>query len=135
MIGTINHIAIAVPNLSAAMSQWQRRIGAKISAVQTLPEHGVNVAFIQTENGKIELLEPIDATSPITKFLERNPQGGLHHICFDVDDIYASRDHLIAEGGRVLGGGEPQIGAHGKLVFFIHPKDLTGTLIELQQGG
>ncbi len=133
MIGSINHIAIAVPDIQAAMAQWQARTGADISAVQTLPEHGVHVAFIPAENGKVELLEPIDDQSPISKFLEKNPDGGLHHICFDVEDIYASRDRLLKEGGRVLGGPEPRIGAHGKPVIFIHPKDLSGTLIELQQ--
>ena len=133
MIGSINHIAIAVPDIRAAMAQWQARTGAEISDIQTLPEHGVHVAFIRAENGKIELLEPIDDTSPISKFLEKNPDGGMHHICFDVADLIASRDRLIAEGGRVLGGAEPRIGAHGKPVIFIHPKDLTGTLIELQQ--
>lgn len=133
MIGSINHIAIAVPDIRAAMAQWQARTGAEISDIQTLPEHGVYVAFIRAENGKVELLEPIDDSSPIAKFLEKNPDGGMHHICFDVADLIASRDRLIAEGGRVLGGTEPCIGAHGKPVIFIHPKDLTGTLIELQQ--
>ena len=133
MIGSINHIAIAVPDIRAAMAQWQARTGAEISDIQTLPEHGVHVAFIQAENGKVELLAPIDDSSPIAKFLEKNPDGGMHHICFDVADLIASRDRLIAEGGRVLGGDTPRIGAHGKPVIFIHPKDLTGTLIELQQ--
>ena len=133
MIGRINHIAIAVPDIRAAKAQWQARTGAEISAIQTLPEHGVHVAFIQAENGKVELLEPIDSTSPIAKFLEKNPDGGMHHICFDVEDLITSRDRLVAEGGRVLGGEEPRIGAHGKPVIFIHPKDLSGTLIELQQ--
>ena len=133
MIGRINHIAIAVPDIRTAMAQWQARTGAEISAIQTLPEHGVHVAFIQAENGKVELLEPIDSTSPIAKFLEKNPDGGMHHICFDVEDLVVSRDRLVAEGGRVLGGDEPRIGAHGKPVIFIHPKDLSGTLIELQQ--
>ena len=133
MIGRINHIAIAVPDIRAALAQWQARTGAEISAIQTLPEHGVHAAFIQAENGKVELLEPIDSASPIAKFLEKNPDGGMHHICFDVEDLIASRDRLVAEGGRVLGGEEPLIGAHGKPVIFIHPKDLSGTLIELQQ--
>ena len=133
MIGRINHIAIAVPDIRAAMAQWQARTGAEISAIQTLPEHGVHVAFIQAENSKVELLEPIDSTSPIAKFLEKNPDGGMHHICFDVENLIASRDRLVAEGGRVLGGEEPRIGAHGKPVIFIHPKDLSGALIELQQ--
>jgi methylmalonyl-CoA/ethylmalonyl-CoA epimerase len=133
VIGRINHIAIAVPDIRAAMAQWQARTGAEISAIQTLPEHGVHVAFIQAENGKVELLEPIDSTSPIAKFLEKNPDGGMHHICFDVENLIASRDRLVAEGGRVLGGEEPRIGAHGKPVIFIHPKDLSGARIELQQ--
>jgi len=133
MIGTINHIAIAVPDLTAAADQWRARVGAVVSAPQSLPEHGVNVVFIKAENGKIELLEPIGDTSPIAKFLERNPDGGLHHICFDVPDIIASRDQLLASGARILGSPEPKIGAHGKPVLFIHPKDMTGSLIELQQ--
>jgi methylmalonyl-CoA/ethylmalonyl-CoA epimerase len=133
MIGSINHIAIAVPDIRAAMAQWQERTGAEISDIQTLPEHGVHVAFIKAENGKVELLEPIDEHSPIAKFLEKNADGGMHHICFDVSDLIASRDKLIAAGGRVLGTDEPRIGAHGKPVIFIHPKDLSGTLIELQQ--
>ena len=133
MIGSINHIPIAVPDIRAAMAQWQERTGAEISDIQTLPEHGVHVAFIKAENGKVELLEPIDEHSPIAKFLEKNADGGMHHICFDVADLIASRDKLIAAGGRVLGSDEPRIGAHGKPVIFIHPKDLSGTLIELQQ--
>jgi methylmalonyl-CoA/ethylmalonyl-CoA epimerase len=133
MIGSINHIAIAVPDIRAAMVQWQGRTGAEFSDIQTLPEHGVHVAFIKAENGKVELLEPIDEHSPIAKFLEKNADGGMHHICFDVADLIASRDKLIAAGGRVLGTDEPRIGAHGKPVIFIHPKDLSGTLIELQQ--
>jgi methylmalonyl-CoA/ethylmalonyl-CoA epimerase len=133
MIGSINHIAIAVPDIRAAMAQWQERTGAEISDIQTLPEHGVHVAFIKAENGKVELLEPIDEHSPIAKFLEKNADGGMHHICFDVEDLIASRDKLIAAGGRILGSDEPRIGAHGKPVIFIHPKDLSGTLIELQQ--
>ena len=133
MIGSINHIAIAVPDIRAAMAQWQARTGAEVSDIQTLPEHGVHVAFIKAENGKVELLEPIDEHSPIAKFLEKNADGGMHHICFDVADLIASRDKLIAAGGRVLGTDEPRIGAHGKPVIFIHPKDLSGTLIELQQ--
>ena len=133
MIGSINHIAIAVPDIRAAMAQWQKRTGADISDIQTLPEHGVHVAFIKAENGKVELLEPIDEHSPIAKFLEKNADGGLHHICFDVEDLISSRDKVIAAGGRVLGSDEPRFGAHGKPVIFIHPKDLSGTLIELQQ--
>ena len=132
MIGSINHIAIAVPDIRAAMAQWQARTGAEISDIQTLPEHGVHVAFIQAENGKVELLEPIDDSSPIAKSLEKNPDGGMHHICYEVEDILASRDKLKKEGARVLGDGEPKIGAHGKPVLFLHPKDFCGTLVELE---
>lgn len=133
MVGTINHIAIAVPCLRAASDEWRQKLDAEISAPQRLEEHGVTVVFIDTGNSKIELLEPIDDTSPIAAFLAKNPQGGMHHICFDVDDIYASRDRLVAEGARILGSPEPKIGAHGKPVLFIHPKDITGALIEIQQ--
>ena len=133
MVGTINHIAIAVPCLRAASDEWRQKLDAEISAPHRLEEHGVTVVFIDTGNSKIELLEPIDDTSPIAVFLAKNPQGGMHHICFDVDDIYASRDRLVAEGARILGSPEPKIGAHGKPVLFIHPKDITGTLIEIQQ--
>lgn len=133
MIGTINHIAIAVPNLNVASGQWRERVGAVVSAPQTLPEHGVKIVFIAADNGKVELMEPLDNASPIAKFLENNPDGGLHHICFDVPDLLASRDKLLASGARVLGSSVPKIGAHGKPVLFIHPKDLTGSLIELQQ--
>ena len=133
MVGTINHIAIAVPCLRAASDEWRQKLDAEISAPQRLEEHGVTVVFIDTGNSKIELLEPIDDTSPIAAFLAKNPQGGMHHICFDVDDIFASRDRLVAEGARILGSPEPKIGAHGKPVLFIHPKDITGTLIEIQQ--
>ena len=133
MVGTINHIAIAVPCLRAASDEWCQKLDAEISAPQRLEEHGVTVVFIDTGNSKIELLEPIDDASPIAAFLAKNPQGGMHHICFDVDDIFASRDRLVAEGARILGSPEPKIGAHGKPVLFIHPKDITGTLIEIQQ--
>ena len=133
MIGSINHIAIAVHDLSIASAQWRERVGAVVSAPQRLPKHGVKVVFIATSNGKVELLEPLNDKSPIAKFLERNPDGGLHHICFDVPDLIASRDQLLATGARILGSSDPEIGAHGKPVLFIHPKDLTGSLIELQQ--
>ena len=133
MIGSINHIAIAVPDLGVASAQWRKRFGAVVSAPKRLPKHGVKVVFIAASNGKIELLEPLDDNSPIGKFLERNPDGGLHHICFDVPDLIASRDQLLATGARILGSPHPEIGAHGKPVLFIHPKDLTGSLIELQQ--
>ena len=133
MIGSINHIAIAVPDLGVASAQWRERVGAVVSAPQRLPKQGVKVVFIAASNGKVELLEPLDDKSPIAKFLERNPDGGLHHICFDVPDLIASRDQLLATGARILGSPDPKIGAHGKPVLFIHPKDLTGSLIELQQ--
>ena len=133
MIGSVNHIAIAVPNLGVASAQWRERLGAVVSAPKRLPKHGVKVVFIAASNGKIELLEPLDDNSSIGKFLERNPDGGLHHICFDVPDLIASRDQLLATGARILGSPNPEIGAHGKPVLFIHPKDLTGSLIELQQ--
>ena len=133
MIGSIDHIAIAVPDLGVASTQWRERVGAVVSAPQMLPKHGVRVVFFATSNGKVELLEPLDDKSPVAKFLERNPNGGLHHICFDVPDLLASRDQLLATGARILGSPDPEIGAHGKPVLFIHPKDLTGSLIELQQ--
>ena len=133
MIGSINHIAIAVHDLDVASAQWRERVGALVSAPLRLPKHGVKVVFIAASNGKVELLEPLDDASPIAKFLERNPDGGLHHICFDVPDLLASRDQLLASGARILGSPKPKIGAHGKPVLFIHPKDMTGSLIELQQ--
>ena len=133
MIGSINHIAIAVPDLGVASAQWRERFCAGGSAPQKLPKNGGKIVFIAALNGKIELLEPLDDNSPIGKFLERNPDGGLHHICFDVPDLIASRDQLLATGARILGNPDPEIGAHGKPVLFIHPKDLTGSLIELQQ--
>ncbi len=133
MIGRLNHIALAVPDLAAAVARWQGGLGVEISAPQILPEHGVTVVFIDTGNSKIELLEPLGKDSPIAKFLDRNPDGGMHHMCFDVDDILSARDSLIASGARVLGDGEPKIGAHGKPVLFLHPKDFYGTLIELEQ--
>ena len=133
MFGSINHIAIAVPDLNEAAAQWATRTGADISSPKSLPDHGVKVVFVAAENGKIELLEPLDNTSPIAKFLERNPDGGIHHICFDVDDLIYARDRLVESGARILGSQKPKIGAHGKPVLFVHPKDLTGTLVELQQ--
>ena len=133
MIGRINHIAIAVPDVTTAARQWETMLGATVSLPQTLPEHGVRVVFVTAPNGKVELMEPLNDTSPVAKFLERNPDGGLHHICFDVPDLLASRDQLLASGARILGSSDPKIGAHGKPVLFIHPKDMTGSLIELQQ--
>jgi len=133
MIGRLNHVAIAVQNLSSAVRLYRETLGAEVSAPLPLPDHGVTVVFIQLPNTKIELLEPLGEASPITKFLERNPDGGIHHICYEVDDIVAARDRLRGEGARVLGDGEPKIGAHGKPVLFLHPKDFNGTLIELEQ--
>ncbi len=133
MLGKLNHVALVVPDLEAAADEWRGRLGASVSAPQALPEHGVPVVFIDTGNSKIELLEPLGEDSPIARFLDRNPDGGMHHLCFEVEDIIASRDHLLAEGARVLGDGEPRTGAHGKPVLFLHPKDWAGTLIELEQ--
>ena len=132
-LGTINHIAIAVQDITKAAEDWQDRTGADISEPQTLPEHGVRVVFVDVPGNRIELLEPFGEASPIAKFLERNPDGGMHHICFDVEDLLAMRDKMIAAGARVLGDGEPKIGAHGKPVLFFHPKDFNGTLVELEQ--
>jgi methylmalonyl-CoA/ethylmalonyl-CoA epimerase len=133
MLGRLNHVAIAVPDLAAASAIYRDTLGAKVSAPQALPEHGVTVVFIDTGNSKIELLEPLGEGSPIASFLERNPSGGMHHICYEVDDILAARDRLKASGARVLGDGTPKIGAHGKPVLFLHPKDFAGTLVELEQ--
>ena len=133
MIGRINHIAIAVPDVTAAAQHWQTMLGATVSAVQTLPEHGVRIVFVTAPNGKVELMEPIDAQSPIVGFLQRNQVGGMHHICYEVDDIAVARETLESRGARVLGNGEVKIGAHGNPVLFLHPKDFNGTLIELEQ--
>ncbi len=133
MIGRLNHVAIAVRDLAAATALYRDTLGAKISAPQAESAHGVTVVFVELPNTKIELLEPLGDGSPIAKFLERNADGGIHHICYEVDDIIASRDRLIANGARVLGTGEPKIGAHGKPVLFLHPKDFLGTLVELEQ--
>jgi methylmalonyl-CoA/ethylmalonyl-CoA epimerase len=133
MIGPINHIAIAVPDVTAAALHWQTMLGASVSNVQTLPEHGVHIVFVSAPNGKVELMEPIDAKSPIAGFLQRNQDGGMHHICYEVDDIAVARETLESRGARVLGNGEVKIGAHGNPVLFLHPKDFNGTLIELEQ--
>lgn len=133
MIGRLNHIAIAVPNLEAATARWRDQLGADCSAPQDLPEHGVRIVFVTQPNGKVELMEPLGEASPIAAFLERNPDGGMHHICYEVDDIILARDRLKESGARVLGGGEPKIGAHGNRVLFLHPKDFCGTLIELEE--
>ena len=133
MIGRLNHVAIAVPDLAAATALYRDTLGAKVSDPQLEPDHGVTVVFIELPNTKIELLEPLGEGSPIQGFLDKSPTGGIHHICYEVDDILAARDRLAAEGARVLGSGEPKIGAHGKPVLFLHPKDFNGTLVELEQ--
>lgn len=133
MLGRVNHVAIAVPDLGKAVSLYANSLGAEVSLPQILPEHGVTVVFITLPNTKIELLEPYGEVSPIQAFLDKNPSGGMHHICYEVSDILAARDHLLATGARVLGNGETKIGAHGKPVLFLHPKDFCGTLIELEQ--
>lgn len=133
MLGRLNHVAIAVPDLEAAVASYRDQLGAEVSAPQALPEHGVTVVFVELANTKVELLEPLGEGSPIAAFLERNSAGGMHHICYEVDDIIAARDQLRAGGARVLGDGEPKTGAHGKPVLFLHPKDFQGTLVELEQ--
>ena len=133
MIGRLNHVAIAVPDLDAAAAQYRDTLGARVGAPQDEPDHGVTVVFIELPNTKIELLYPLGDNSPIQGFLDKNPSGGIHHICYEVEDILAARDKLQASGARVLGDGAPKIGAHGKPVLFLHPKDFTGTLVELEQ--
>ena len=133
MLGRLNHVAIAVPDLAAAAATYRDTLGAKVTSPQALPEHGVTVVFIELPNTKIELLEPLGADSTIAGFLAKNPSGGMHHVCYEVEDILAARDQLKASGARVLGDGNPKIGAHGKPVLFLHPKDFAGTLVELEQ--
>jgi methylmalonyl-CoA/ethylmalonyl-CoA epimerase len=133
MIGRLNHVAIAVRDLDAAVATYKNALGAKVTEATPQPEHGVTVVFVELPNTKIEFLEPLGENSPIAKFLERNPDGGIHHVCYEVDDILAARDQLKAQGARVLGDGNPKIGAHGKPVLFLHPKDFLGTLTELEQ--
>ncbi|HRY08240.1 MAG TPA: methylmalonyl-CoA epimerase [Hyphomicrobiaceae bacterium] len=133
MIGRLNHVAIAVKDLGKAVATYRTTLGAHVSEPQAEPDHGVTVVFVTLPNTKIEFLEPLGANSPIAKFLEKNPDGGIHHVCYEVDDIIAARDQLKAAGARVLGDGEPKIGAHGKPVLFLHPKDFLGTLTELEQ--
>jgi len=133
MLGRVNHIALAVPNLAEAAERYRSMLGASVTEPEALPEHGVSVVFVILSNTKVELLEPLGADSPIAAFLAKNPAGGMHHICYEVDDILGARDSLVAAGGRVLGDGSPKIGAHGKPVLFLHPKDFFGTLIELEQ--
>jgi methylmalonyl-CoA/ethylmalonyl-CoA epimerase len=133
MIGKLNHVAVAVPDLETAAATYRETLGAKVSKPQALPDHGVTVVFVDLGNTRVELLEPLGKSSPIAKFLKNNPSGGMHHVCYEVSDIRSARDHLRAKGARVLGPGEPTIGAHGKPVLFLHPKDFCGTLIELEQ--
>ncbi|MGE5145752.1 MAG: methylmalonyl-CoA epimerase [Candidatus Eiseniibacteriota bacterium] len=133
MIGRLNHVAIVVPDLAAARALYRDTLGAKVSEAVDMPAHGVTTVFVELPNTKIELLHPLGQGSPIASFLERNPSGGMHHVCFEVDDILAARDRLKAEGARVLGDGQPRIGAHDKPVLFLHPKDFCGTLIEIEQ--
>jgi len=133
MIGRLNHVAIAVPDLAAAAALYRNALGARVSAPVPQPAHGVTVVFVELPNAKIELLQPLGENSPIAGFLQKNVAGGIHHVCYEVGDIYAARDKLKAAGARVLGDGEPKIGAHDKPVLFLHPKDFCGTLIELEQ--
>jgi methylmalonyl-CoA/ethylmalonyl-CoA epimerase len=133
MIGRLNHVAIAVDNVVKASAVYRNSLGAKVSEPQSVPEHGVTVAFVELPNTKIELLEPYGENSPIAGFVAKNPSGGIHHVCYEVEDIFAARDHLKAAGAQVLGDGEPKIGAHGKPVLFLHPKDFCGALVELEQ--
>ena len=133
MIGRLNHVAIVVPDLDAATALYRDTLGATVSEAQTLQDHGVTTVLVDLDNTRIELLHPLGDDSPIGRFLERHPDGGMHHVCYEVDDICAARDQLKAQGSRVLGDGEPRIGAHGKPVLFLHPKDFCGTLVELEQ--
>jgi methylmalonyl-CoA/ethylmalonyl-CoA epimerase len=133
MIGRLNHVAIAVPDLAAAAAQYREMLGARVSPPEPQPRHRVTTVFVELPNTKIELLHPLGEESPIAAFLERHPGGGLHHVCYEVADILAARDRLVAAGARVLGEGRPMLGAHGKPVLFLHPKDFSGTLIELEQ--
>ena len=133
MIGRLNHVAIAVPDLAEASARYRDALGAEVGPPMDLPEHGVRVVFVTLPNTKVELLEPLGEASPIAGFLGKSAGGGIHHICYEVEDILAARDRLVEAGARVLGGGEPKIGAHGKPVLFLHPKDFDGTLVELEQ--
>lgn len=133
MIGNLNHVAIVVPDLSAASAIYKNTLGANVSEPMDLPDHGVTTVFVNLPNTKIELLYPLGENSPIAKFLQNNPSGGMHHICYEVDNIYEARDKLVAEGARILGDAEPKTGAHGKPVLFLHPKDFCGTLVEIEQ--
>jgi methylmalonyl-CoA/ethylmalonyl-CoA epimerase len=133
MIGRLNHLAIVVPDLAAAAANYAETLGAKVTQPIELPDHGVTTVFVELPNTKIELLHPLGEDSPVAKFLEKNPDGGMHHVCYEVDEILVARDKLVAEGARILGDGEPRTGAHGKPVLFLHPKDFCGTLVEIEQ--
>jgi methylmalonyl-CoA/ethylmalonyl-CoA epimerase len=133
LIGKLNHVAIVVPNLTAATALYRDTLGATVSTLHALPEHGVTTVFVELGNTRIELLEPLGSDSPVRGFLERHPEGGMHHVCYEVADIRAARDRLRETGAQILGDGEPKPGAHGKLVLFLHPKDFCGTLIELEE--
>jgi methylmalonyl-CoA/ethylmalonyl-CoA epimerase len=133
MIGRLNHVAIVVPDLKAASALYRDTLGAEVSEAVDMPEHGVTTVFVNLPNTKIELLQPLGENSPVAAFLARNPSGGMHHVCYEVDDIVAARDRILAQGARVIGDGEPKIGAHGKPVLFLHPKDFCGTLVEIEQ--
>jgi len=133
MIGRLNHVAIAVPDLAAASRIYRESLGADVSQPIDLPEHGVTTVFVTLPNTKIELLHPLGNNSPIAGFLQKNPSGGMHHVCYEVEDILAARDHLVKSGARVIGDGNPKTGAHGKPVLFLHPKDFCGTLVEIEQ--
>ena len=133
MIGRLNHVAIAVPDLAAAALLYRKTLGAEVSEPVAMAEHGVAIVFVTLPNTKIELMHPVGPDSPIAAFLERNPSGGIHHVCYEVDDIIAARDRLLGAGARILGDGKPKIGAHGKPVLFLHPKDFCGTLVEIEQ--
>lgn len=133
MIGRLNHVAVAVPDLAAAAQGYREALGAAVGPPHDLPAHGVTVVFVELPNTKVELLQPLGETSPVAAFLARHPGGGIHHLCYEVPDLAAARDRLLAAGARVLGDGSPSIGAHGRPVLFLHPKDFTGTLIELEQ--
>jgi methylmalonyl-CoA/ethylmalonyl-CoA epimerase len=133
MIGRLNHVAIVVPDIAAASALYRDTLGAEVSEPVDMPEHGVTTVFVTLPNTKIELLHPLGEGSPVQSFLDRNPSGGMHHVCYEVEDIIAARDRMKAEGARVLGDGEPRIGAHDKPVLFLHPKDFCGTLVELEQ--
>lgn len=133
MIGRLNHVAIAVRDIAKASALYRDTLGARVTAPVDQPAHGVTVVFVELPNTKIEFLQPLGADSPITRFLDKNPDGGIHHVCYEVEDIIAARDHLKSQGARILGDGEPKIGAHDKPVLFLHPKDFNGTLVELEQ--